>query len=65
MKTEDDFKEFSQKAVKEYMNSLENLENLTTEEKVNAITVLISSALNELELYTSRDKIIHYMGLSD
>jgi len=65
MKTEDDFKEFSQKAVKEYMNSLENLENLTTEEKVNAITVLISSALKELELYTSRDKIIHYMGLSD
>ena len=64
MKTEDYFKEIAEKTIKNYMNTCNsNNEKLMTEENVNAITALISSALKELESYTSKEKVLDFIGI--
>ncbi|OCG28983.1 hypothetical protein A9G45_01405 [Gilliamella sp. HK2] len=64
MKTEDDFVEFAKKTIKKYMNACNNNNtNMTIEENVNAITALISSALEELESYTSKENFLDFIGI--
>ncbi|MCO6559795.1 MAG: hypothetical protein J6574_01665 [Gilliamella sp.] len=60
MKTEDSFEELAKNTVKNYINSCDNM---TAEENVNAITALISSALQELESYTSKEKFLEFIGI--
>jgi ADP-heptose:LPS heptosyltransferase len=59
-KTEDDFKPLADELIKKYIN-LCLCE--TPEEKVDAITAFIASALKELELCTSKEQYAFYMGL--
>lgn len=64
MKTEDYFKEIAGKTIKNYMNTCNsNNEKLMTEENVNAITALIASALKELESYTSKERVLDFIGI--
>lgn len=64
MKTEDYFKEIAEKTIKNYMNTCNsNKEKLMTEENVNAITALVASALKELESYTSKEKVLDFIGI--
>lgn len=66
MKTEDYFVEIAEKTIKKYINICKNnYKNMTTEEYTNAITALISSALNELESYTSKEHVLDFMGIDN
>lgn len=66
MKTEDYFAEIAEKTIKNYMNTCNNnKDNMTTEENVNAITALISSSLKELESYTSKERVLDFMGIDN
>lgn len=62
MKTESYFAKTAEKTIKNYINTCENM---TTEEIVNAITALIASALTELESYTSKEKVLDFMGIDN
>lgn len=66
MKTEDYFVKIAEKTIKKYINICNNnYKNMTTEEYTNAITALISSALNELESYTSKEHVLDFMGIDN